>query len=338
MGIGKNHCSNLWKIKKDFYSRKWVYPFSLSKKAFSFTIIAIALSIIIIFSYNVYTGYRLKDKMGSIETRICTMNNFIKDLENDIENAIFIVGFRSLLSLEDYMMKYDKFLSKDGAPTLNNAFEEVFLQGTIDSEKMSLMTNNTFTNWTKKMKVQANKTGIILEFDIDDVTITQSEPWKVDVSVDLRIDVKDKKNTASWIIDKTFTKKINITGFVDPLYLINNNGIVNNTIRKTIVSDFSTQLPTHLLNSYYIEHTDAPSYLMRFENNLASSSYGIESLVNSQKLIDKGLLPKTRSAVDYIYYGTQITTNCNIEGMEAYNWFYLDSNHLIFYEAVCNIP
>ena len=77
----------------------------MNKRGFFFTTIAIALSLVIIISHNVYTGYRLKDEMEAIEIRVDSMNNFIKDLENDIDNAIFIVGFRSLLSLEDYLMK-----------------------------------------------------------------------------------------------------------------------------------------------------------------------------------------------------------------------------------------
>ncbi len=319
-----------------YYSRD--QGMGMNKKAFYFTTIAIALSIVVLLSYNVYTSYKLKDEMKPIEVRVNTMSNFINDLEKDIDKAIFIVGFRSLLSLEDYMMEYDRFFNDPAippTPSLNNAFEEIFQYGTINSEKMSLMENNTFINWTTKMKDQAKKTDINLDFTINDVTISHSSPWLVDISVNLRINVGDKKNTASWTINKAFTKKMNITGFVDPLYLVNNDGKVNNTIRKTTVSDFATQLPTHALNSYYVEHTDAPSYLMRFENNLGSSPYGIESLVNSQKRIDKGLPALDRSAVDFIYFGTVVTANCNIESMESYDWFKLDGSHLGFYKASC---
>ena len=100
------------------------------KKGIFFTFAAIVLSIVIIFSFNVYTGYRLKEKMEVTEIRINTMNNFIKDLENDIGNAIFISGFRSLLSLEDYMMENDDFIDNLGTD-LDTAFSDAFLYGTI---------------------------------------------------------------------------------------------------------------------------------------------------------------------------------------------------------------
>ena len=324
---------------------------AMNKKGIFFTFAAVALSIIILLSFNTYNEYRLKDSMEATEIRIDTMNSFVRDIEDSLGDAIFIVGFRSLLSLEDYMMKYDRFMGQEDSPNLAAGFKDLFLYGRIttgvNTKSMGLMDNNTFFNWTERMNVQANKTGIELKFTINDAAISQSEPWKVDVSVNLKVEAKDKKGTASWVINKVLAKKINITGFADPLYLVNNKkdsdiGVVNNTIRITPVNpaESESKLNTHLINSYYIGHTDAPSYLMRFENNLGSSSYGIESLVNSQKRIDAGLSALDRSAVDYIYYGTQATTNCEVKN-PSYSWFKLDKlpnpNHLDFYNAQCKV-
>lgn len=312
-----------------------------NKKGVFFTFAAIVLSIIIIMSFNTYNVYRMKDGIERVETRVNTLNSFVKDMQEDLENVIFIAGFRSLLSLEDYMMKYDRFMGEEDSPNLATGFKSLFLNGNtitgIKTETMSLMDNNTFLNWTRRMEIHANKTGIILDFTVNNVTISHSEPWVVDVTVNLDIDVQDKKNTASWKIDnKDYTKKINISAFVDPLYMVNNNGLVNNTMKVTTVdpSASSSNLNTHLINSYYIEHSDAPSYLMRFENNLGSSSYGIESLVNSQERIDAGLSALSRSAVDYIYFGTQIAEDCEVKNPN-YSWFRLDSDHLGFYNAQC---
>src|SRR3989338_7643663 len=317
----------LWKINNN-------------KKGIFFTFAAIVLSIIIILSFNTYNIYRMKDEIELVEIRINTMNRFVKDMQEDMENAVFIAGFRAILSLEDYMMKHDKFMGQDDSPNLATGFKSLFLNGTIitgvATETMGLMKNNSFRNWTKRMEMQADKTGILLGFTINDVTISHSEPWMVDVSVDLRIKVNDTKGTASWTIDKVLKKKINISAFVDPLYLINNDGLVNNTMAVTTVDPpaSSSNLNTHLINSYYIEHSDAPSYLMRFENDPGSSTYGIESLVNSQERIDEGLSALGRSAADYIYFGTQVTTDCEVKN-PSYSWFRLDDTHLSFYDAQC---
>lgn len=320
-----------------------------NKRGIFFTFAAIALATIIILSFNVYTGYRLNDKMEVIEIRVNTMNNFIKDLENDIGNAIFIVGFRSLLSLEDYIIDHDEFFNDVNTPTLANAFDEVFRLGTIqygtDTEKMSLMDNNTFINWTERMKKQANKTDISLDFNIDSVTIDQTEPWMVDITVRLDITVKDNKNTASWTINnKDYTKKINITSeisgnhkFVDPLYLVNTDGVANNTIKETPYTSWPADLSAHLTNAYYREHSDAPNYLMRFENNLVSNSNGIESLV-TLRLKGKGLPISAKSAVDYIYFDSSNNPpSCNVVDI-ADTDFRLDSSgpgHLTFYGTSC---
>src|SRR3989338_6610536 len=169
-----------------------------SRKGIFFTFAAIVLSIIIILSFNTYNVYRMKDKIELAEVRINTMNRFVKDMQEDMENAIFIAGFRAILSLEDYMMKYDRFMGQEDSPNLATGFKSLFLNGTIitgiKTETMSLMDNNTFLNWTRRMKAQANKTGIILDFTVNDVAISHSEPWMADVSVDLRIRVNDTKS------------------------------------------------------------------------------------------------------------------------------------------------
>ena len=162
----------------------------INKKGIFFTFAAIALSVIILFSYNVYNEYRLNDKMKVIEIRVNTMNNFVIDLENDMENAINIIGFRSLLSIEEYMMKNDDFIDNLGT-TLSGAFDEAFRLGTINSENMVLMQDNTFVDWIGRMKNISNKTDVTLDFTINSVSIAHSDPWTVDVTVNLDITIQE---------------------------------------------------------------------------------------------------------------------------------------------------
>ena len=76
---------------------------------------------------------------------------------------------------------------------------------------------------------------------------------------------------------------------------------------------------------------------MRFENDLTGSIYSIESLANVSKLSNLGIgLPSSKTAVDHFYFDfSSSTTDCNIEGLNQYSWFYLDSGHLGFYQATC---
>ena len=68
---------------------------------------------------------------------------------------------------------------------------------------------------------------------------------------------------------------------------------------------------------------------MRLQGIISNSSTGIESLVNIKKFQDQGITAQDRSAVDYIYFGTQSTTNYRINGTPV--WFKLDSGHLETY-------
>jgi len=322
----------------------------MNRKGIFFTFAAIALSIVIIFSFKVYSDFGLKDEMEVIEIRINTMNNFILDLENDLENAIFITGFRSLLSLEDYLMENN---AASGAPynflddlgtDLDTAFDEVFRLGTITgtsgTENMDILDNNTFLNWTDRIKLQSDRTNIKLEFNIDSVTIRQSGPWTVEVKVQLDIDIDDEKNTASWTItNKEYTAQINITSdgsttkFVDPLYLVNTDGVANNTIRETPYTSWPTDLSAHLTEAKYRLHSDAPSYLDRF-NDVNSGTNGIESLV-TLRLKSKGIsIDTSKSSVDYLYFGTS-PSPCDVAEIGDSDFVLDDPTHTTFYGATC---
>ena len=305
---------------------------ALSKKSMFFTITAIALISLIIFSFTIYTSYKLRDKMMVTETRIYSMNSFIDDVEKDIERGLYISGFRSLMSMEQYITDNGIFLYN-----VNSCFKEAFLNGTINDSQMSLMNKSTFINWTQRIKEQAIKLDIIVEFDVHDVTIYQKNPWAANIGINVTLNVEDVKKTASWKRPLYITTNISIQEFEDPLYVINSYGRVTNTIIKTNITDFigpnneTTNLKIHVNNSYYIESNTAPSFLMRLEGNLSNSVYGIESLVNLEEFQAQEVPIKSRSVVDYIYFGDQTTENYNIQDMPS--WFKLDEEHLETYEC-----
>lgn len=305
---------------------------ALNKKSMFFTIIAIALISLVVFSFTIYTSYKLRDKVMVTETRIYSMNSFIDDVEKDIERGLYISGFRALMSMEQYITDNGIFLYD-----INSRFKEAFLNGTINNSQMGLMNESTFINWTQRIKEQAIKLDIIVDFNINDVIIYQENPWTANIGLNVTLNVKDVKKTASWQRPLYITTNISIQEFEDPLYVINSYGRVTNTIIKTTITDFigpnneTTNLKIHVNNSYYIESDTAPSFLMRLEGNLSSSVYGIESLVNLEKFQAQEVPIRSRSVVDYIYFGDQSTTNYNIKNMPS--WFKLDEEHLGTYEC-----
>lgn len=294
----------------------------MKKRGIFYTTAAIALTIVIIITYSAYSSYRLSEKMDVIQTRVETINFFIKDVERDLNNGIFIAGFRSLLSLNQFIANNGTFLDN-----VNDRFKESFLNGTIKQQQLSLMKDSTFTDWANKISLEANKVDIKFNFTINEVKLNQTDPWNVDIGLNISLDIRDKRNTSYWIRNRYLTQRISIMGFEDPLYVINSKGRVISTIIQTNITPFviggkADNLVKHMNNSYYIAHNDAPNFLMRLQGDLGNSTYGIESLINVEKFQKQGLAVKDRSIVDYIYFGTKTTTNFRINATPE--WFKID--------------
>jgi len=302
-----------------------------SKKAIFYTIAAIAMTAVIFVTYSAYTTYRLADRMEAIETRIETVNFFIKDVEKDLGKGIYITSFRTLLS-------FSQFVSSNGTYIINvnEKFKESFLNGTINQQPLSLMKDSTFTDWANRISAEADKIDIKFNFTINNVRLNHSDPWTVEAGVNITLDIRDKRNTSSWARNRYLTTKLSVVGLEDPLYVINSNGRVTNTIINTNITPFVVNgnvanLIKHMNYSYYIAHNDSPSFLMRLEGNLGNSSMGIESLVNLEEFQQQGIALKDRSIVDYIYFGTKTTTNFRINATPT--WFKIDQGHLATYQV-----
>ncbi|MBI2656757.1 hypothetical protein HYX03_03390 [Candidatus Woesearchaeota archaeon] len=314
---------------KDFFGRENSKNFH--RKAIFYTTAAIALTIVIIVTYSSYSTYRLSDKMEVLQTRIETVNFFIKDVERDIGKGVFIAGFRTLLSFNQFIATNGTFVDN-----VNVRFKESFLNGTLNNQPLSLMKDSTFTDWANKISAEADKIDIKFNFVVNDVKINQTDPWTVDIGLNLSLDIRDKKNLSYWIRERYLTTRINIIGFEDPLYIVNSKGRVTNAIIKTNITNFVVNgkvgnLLIHANNSWYIAHNDSPSFLMRFTGDLGNSTFGIESLVNLDEFQQQGLALKDRSVVDYIYFGTQNTFNYRINATPE--WFKIDQGHLDAYQV-----
>ena len=294
----------------------------MNKKGVFYTVAAIALTIVIMVTYISYSTYKLSEKMEVIETRVETINFFIKDVERDLKNGIYIAGFRTLLSFNQFIVNNGSYIDN-----VNVRFKESFLNGTIKKQPLSLMKDSTFTDWANKISAEANKIDIKFNFTINEVKLNQTDPWNVDIGLNISLDTRDKRNTSYWIRERYLTQRISIIGFEDPLYVVNSKGRVTNDITQTNITQFvingkADNLLKHMNNSYYIAHNDSPNFLMRFEGNLGNSTYGIESLVNLEEFIQQGLTLKDRSVVDYIYFGTKSTTNFRVNATPE--WFKID--------------
>lgn len=307
----------------------------LDKKAIFYMLTVIVfLGIMIIIMYT-YQSYSIRDRQESIEIRIRSMNDFINDFNNDVHRSTRISATRALIALEDYIsLSGEHFNDLD---EFRDTFKETFYYGSINGTNHSLMEDSSFKDYENKVSANAKNTGMDFFINVSDITLEQDDPWNILVIIDAHIKLNDSSKLAYWDFNRSFITEVPIIGLRDPLYSINTFGRLQNTIRLTNTTDFvdgtnTSGLLSHIQNGYYIESPSAPSFLMRFYNNLSSSPYGIESLVDIEELNDQGLaVDESSPVVDYKYFsGTYTADACGIQNMPE--WFKLEVSDLINYD------
>ncbi len=311
----------------------------MKKKAVFFTFIAILLLAILLLSFSIFSTYRLRARSLVIETRVITMDSFIKDLEKDINRGLFISSHRSILTLVQYVTSTGNFLDNS-----TEQFYEVIFNGTVNGEEQGLIQNTTFPDWMEKMQVQGRQIDLIINFSLQRLEIGMLDPWHVGIDTEIQILIEDMLGVAQWNTSRNVTASVSIMGFEDPIYAVKTDAKVFNVINETPFEDFvvnndTANLQLHANNSYYVAQSTAPDFLMRLEGNFNASPQGIESMINLQKLDDQGIELQARSAVDHIYWSNKAVASYYIDGMPS--WFMMDDEynnetgqtHLEFYEV-----
>ena len=301
-----------------------------SRRGFFFSVIAIYLvgALLLSASIKEYSGITSR---GEVEkARVLSMNEFLKDVESDLERGIYISGYRAIIGIEEYILKNGEYIQDSNA-----AFRSAFLNGSVGNYSPEILKGSTFPDWEERISEKAAELNMQLKISNEEVEVMQDDPWNVKVIINLTITLSDTSGIASWNLTKQINSSIPIQDMEDPLFIVNSYGRVSRTIREahsySFVSGNSTLgLIEHLNQGYYIQSGTAPSFLMRLEGNLTSSEYGIESLVNISQLAAQGTLPRTASIVDYIYFGNRTTSdiciNNSIAEPDLPDWFRLDSD------------
>ncbi len=290
-----------------------------SKKGIFFTLIAVSLLGIILFSFSITHAYTLLDQSAVVESRVDSMNRFIKEVDFDMQNAIYIAGFRALIGLEDEVVNTGTFVT-----STQDSFYELFVNGTIGGSNSSVMENNTFPYWINQINVQANAVGINLSVELHNVSVIHVSPWIISVYVNATLNVSDVKSTANWTQDKFLSSDISIIGFEDPWYAVYTSNNIVKRINMTVYDNNfttnngtnTTNIKDHVASTQYANFTGAPSFLMRFEQDFNSSIYGIESFVDKNEVSPYHSCPTETSSVDNIYW----RCNNSIAVYKVANW------------------
>ncbi len=298
-----------------------------NRKGVFFTAMAIIIISLLVASYTFYS-YVQERKV--IQKRIETMNNFILSIENDLTRKMFISGFRAIFVFNNKIIDTGSYISN-----VTQGFQELFFNGTFLGQQQQVMNGAKFSDIANDFNFQGNKININVSITNSSVSIAQMDPWNVNVTLIAYLLIKDKNNLASWNKTIVSSELIPIYHFEDPVYLLNTGGIITTKINQTSYSSFTPEnLLNHTQNQYYIQSTDAPSFLDRLEGKInADSQFGIESLVNTPRLSTQGINVLDKSIVDHIYFSLTNPPYCQVAGMPT--WFKLDTASLSRYNVNC---
>ena len=306
---------------------------AMNRKAFVFSFVVL-LALIVIFAAILHREAVTDPSATGLHEHILSANNFMIQLEEDLERVLQITGYRSLLGLEEHISSTGEFLQN-----LSEPFAEVMFYGSVDGAPYSIMDNATLTEFEKRMQGIASGLGLDLKLVLDDVRISHVSPFNLMVNSTLTVALTTRDGKTSWNYTTNISRVFKIYDLKDPLHTVGTAGRVPNVIVMSNVTkpyitptNDTSRLQTLLNNSWYINNTKAPSFLMRFTGNLSASPYGISALIDTKELESQDLTVYTdRSVVDFLYFGNQSTTTNRIVNMPAE--FLLDDEHLPVYDA-----
>ncbi|MBW3011890.1 hypothetical protein KY311_01780, partial [Candidatus Woesearchaeota archaeon] len=131
--------------------------FMHGKKAMFYTILSVMfVGFAIVLLSSEQDTYKEMDELDLVRTRVYSMNDFTRDIEQDIERALYITGFRALASEIGYIIDFGEFVDD-----YDLRFKEAFFEGTVMNWSQALMTNSTFNDWLSRVQYQGNKKGIV---------------------------------------------------------------------------------------------------------------------------------------------------------------------------------
>jgi hypothetical protein len=270
----------------------------MNKKGVFFTALVIVILSIFLISY---TFFSFAQQRKLTEKRIETMNNFLFSVEEDLHRKLFISGFRTIFLFEKHILETGSYLQN-----VNSSFQEAFYNGTIEGkstpEIQQLMNGVTFSNITDTINEKAKKINVIVNLSSPSISVIQEDPWRVKITLISNLTMQDLSGLASWNRAQTVIAYIPIEGLEDPFYPLETNYIsTTNIITKTPYQGFGSpsNLIDHAENTYYLNNTEAPSFLDRLEGNLTAENInGIESLV----LFKLNPIVQGRSIIDHEYF------------------------------------
>lgn len=289
----------------------------MNKKGFTYIITVSLLVAVLIGVFLTTQGNPFSEDQKSQEVRINLMNDFVKNLNQDMERSMFIAGYRSMISLEDEIARSGEFYNDT-----SQAFIEPFQQGTINGRSISVMSDSSINDYVNRVNEIGERLGLDVNVLVDNISLEQISPWDLRVEFFAVINITDTRDLAEWHYERMFVTEFPITNLRDPLYSIyTDNRLGNTVVRSNYTWDENdlSGFDNHFVQNRYVVNNDAPSFIDRFENRMEPSEFGIESLVDIRVISGQDVVVyPERSKIDWQYFndlGERL--RCDFEGVDA---------------------
>ncbi len=253
--------------------------------------------------------------------------SFSRSIESDLPRAMDIVAKRSIKANIDY-------IEKNGMPldSAEGRISESMVNGTVFGATGS--NNFTITSWAAQLNAKGSDYGFTVNVTVLDINITPLDSYHIAIGTIISVNVTEP--ASGTILYRVYGTNIpvSIEGQIDPLYMLNTNGLLKRTIQAPNITVYGTSnLDTAVAQAYYMQSDQGPSFLDRLEGRLdISSAYsnaaniiGLESFVYVPELQANGLTVKPeQNSVDYLYFSSSNQPGQQVSG-SAYNWLRLNS-------------
>jgi hypothetical protein len=300
-----------------------------NRRGFFFMMLTVIILSLFVISATVLTGYAARK---SVQDRVSSVTDFVVSVEEDLPRMMFVFGYRAVY------LAQGEIIDTGYVSNFSEFFEEAFFNGTINGASDltidEILEDSTYYDLVDEFNERGSRLGVEVNFSNPSIDVTQEDPWNLRVTFSANFTASDVNGLVSWNKTMVVVKHIAISNFTDPFYVRNTNGLYNQRIVQTTYSLFSdgADLRDHMENGYYLNSSDAPSFIDRLEGRYNSqNANGIESLVNVEEI--KNTVPqeyfdeKSKSMIDFQYFSSLDPPNSQVPGMPS--WFRIDSARLV---------
>ncbi len=281
-------------------------------------LLLLAPVLLFIFSYSNTASQKNAQLVSHI--RGSEMASFSSSVTQDVPRVLEIAGKRAIVSAINY-------IDINGVP-LDDAelrIRELMVNNSLYGGHQPAMDGASVADWTVNLAALGAQRGFNVTVNITGVRITPKDAFTLNMTAYLQVNITDTVQPVN--ITRTYYdyKDIPISGFEDPLYVLNSQGFIKRAFTVNKSSAFGTAAFDNFASkAWYVPSSTGPSFLDRLEGKFyAQSKYssqtpaliGLDSMVNITEFEIRGLpVRHNQSTLDYHFFNSTTIYGYKITG------------------------